>query len=77
MEEHYREVQFGTYCKTCKYQDKKEWEEPCAECLDNPLNLDSIKPIKWKEQSKKQKIAKKVKAQEQERNMYPRVSDLK
>lgn len=49
MEETYKEVYFGEYCKTCKHEMKKENEEPCDACLSEPLNLHSHKPVFWKE----------------------------
>ncbi len=45
MEDIYKEVYFGEYCKYCKYWEKKENEEPCDECLGNPVNLYSHKPM--------------------------------
>lgn len=51
MEEIYKEVYFDKYCETCEYKKLKEEEEPCRECLDNPVNLYSHKPTKWKEKS--------------------------
>lgn len=53
MEEIYKEVYYGDYCPTCKHKDKKENEEPCYECLDNPTNLYSHKPVKYEEKEKK------------------------
>lgn len=47
MEELYKEVYFYEYCETCKYKDLKENEEPCEECLSEPTNLYSHKPIKY------------------------------
>ena len=44
-----KEVYFGTYCKTCVHKDKKEHEEPCDYCLDNPMNSESHKPVKYEE----------------------------
>ena len=43
----YKEVYFDKYCKTCKHTKKTDIEEPCDECLDNPINLYSHKPVKW------------------------------
>ncbi len=40
-------VDFLTYCETCKHKNLKESEEPCDECLENPVNFDSHKPVKW------------------------------
>ena len=30
-------------------KDDKKGEEPCNECLDNPINQDSRKPVNYKE----------------------------
>ena len=49
IDEDYQEVYFYEYCKTCEYYDKPMEEEPCNECLDNPVNLYSHKPVNWKE----------------------------
>lgn len=43
----YKEVYFDQYCKTCKNRKLKEKDEPCNECLDNPTNLNSHKPVKY------------------------------
>lgn len=40
-------VAFDEYCKTCKYRDKLEEEEPCFECLTEPVNQYSRKPVRW------------------------------
>ena len=41
------EVDFHTYCETCKYKDNKEDDvnSPCYECLDEPVNVDSRRPL--------------------------------
>lgn len=49
MEYILKEVYFHEYCKTCKYSDKKEDESPCSECLEEPVNAHSHKPVYWKE----------------------------
>lgn len=43
----YKEVYFDQYCKNCKHKDKLETDDPCDECLAEPVNLYSHKPIKW------------------------------
>lgn len=48
MVNEYKEVRFDEYCETCKYESKKEDEDPCDECLNNPVNLYSKKPVNWK-----------------------------
>lgn len=45
----YKEVYFDKYCQTCKYEKTSDADDPCDECLDNPGNIDSHKPVKWKE----------------------------
>lgn len=44
-----KEVYFYEYCKTCKYAELKDDEEPCNECLTNPTNTYSHKPVNYKE----------------------------
>ena len=45
-------VNYDIYCQTCKYKDLDGIEEPCNECLDNPVNEDSKKPVKYEEEKK-------------------------
>ena len=42
-----KEVYFGQYCETCEHLNKKEDESPCYECLDEPYNVNSHKPVKY------------------------------
>ena len=44
-----KEVYFDQYCNKCKYKDKLEEKDPCHECLGNPTNLYSHKPVKYEE----------------------------
>ena len=44
-----REVNFEEYCKKCKYKDTEETDDPCNECLNQGFNIDSKKPINFKE----------------------------
>lgn len=46
-EQNYKEVYFHEYCKKCKHEKLKETEEPCSECMDEPTNLNSHKPVKY------------------------------
>lgn len=48
-EQQYKLVDFKKYCEKCKHFKKKEVEEPCDECLENPVNLFSHKPTKFEE----------------------------
>lgn len=49
MEDIYKEVHFNHYCMTCKHQNLPETEDPCFDCLNEPVNLYSHKPVKWEE----------------------------
>ena len=49
----YKEVFFHIYCESCKHKDKSDYDEPCAECLDHPLNVDSHRPVNWKKAKEK------------------------
>lgn len=44
----YKEVDFATYCKTCKYKDVDDVKDPCNDCLGEPCNLHSHKPVNYK-----------------------------
>ena len=45
--EGYKEVYFDQYCETCKHKELEQHKEPCDECLSNPTNLYSHKPVKY------------------------------
>lgn len=49
----YKEVYFHEYCKKCKHEKVKDTEEPCSECLGEPLNWNSHKPVKYEEKEKR------------------------
>ena len=55
MTEECKEVRFDWYCKSCKHKDVKDSDDPCNECLDNPVNLHSHKPTKYEEETKNSK----------------------
>lgn len=42
-------VEFEDWCKKCKHHDLLETEDPCFDCLDDPVNTHSHKPTKWEE----------------------------
>lgn len=44
----FKEVYFHEYCKQCVHKDVKEEDDPCRECLDNPINSYSHKPTEFK-----------------------------
>ena len=45
-------VDFHKWCASCKYRDNEAYKDPCNECLNNPSNEDSTKPINWKKDKK-------------------------
>lgn len=49
-----KEVDFHQYCKKCEHKTKSEFnpESPCYDCMDQPFNQDSHKPINFKEHKK-------------------------
>ena len=60
MNEHI--VDFNKYCARCKYKDNLESTLPCHECLENPVNTDSKRPVKYTptdEWVKKEELEKK------------------
>lgn len=50
MEDIYQEVYFGAYCKNCKHRNLTEEEDPCFECLAEPVNLYSHKPVRFEDE---------------------------
>lgn len=42
-------VWFADYCGRCEHKDTQETEDPCNECLNEPVNINSHKPINFKE----------------------------
>ena len=53
MDNEYKIVKFHEYCETCKHKDINEVKDPCNECLDNPGNLYSTKPVKYEKKEEK------------------------
>lgn len=43
-------VDFYKYCEICKHRTKDEIEEPCRDCLNEPVNKNSEKPVYYEEQ---------------------------
>lgn len=46
-------VDYEKYCKDCLYFTKEDFEDPCHECLNEPVNQDSHKPVKFRSKEKK------------------------
>lgn len=49
MENNYKEVYFDKYCSKCTYEKTDSGEEPCNECLAYFVNINSHKPVNFKE----------------------------
>ena len=49
MDYRYKEVYFDKYCNKCEYEKISEKENPCCECLNEPFNLHSHKPVNFEE----------------------------
>lgn len=41
-------VEYDKYCYQCVNKDVCEVENPCNECLDNPVREDTKKPLHFK-----------------------------
>lgn len=42
-----KEVYFDQYCKSCKHHGLKESKDPCNDCLVEPSNTNSHKPMNY------------------------------
>lgn len=42
-----KEVYFDQYCKSCKHHSLKESKDPCNDCLAEPSNTNSHKPMNY------------------------------
>ena len=40
-------VDFESHCKMCKHKDVPQEEDPCDECLGEPMNTDSDIPVRY------------------------------
>lgn len=49
MEVYEKEVYFGEWCAKCENFRRPENEDPCWDCLENPMNIESHKPLYFKE----------------------------
>lgn len=52
MDEEYKEVYFNEWCPKCEHENLNESDDICDECLSEPTNLNSHKPVNWKEKEK-------------------------
>ena len=49
MEYEYKEVEFWKYCEKCKHYEVEDVKDPCNDCLAEPMNLHSTKPVYFEE----------------------------
>ena len=49
MAENKKEVYFNYFCCSCKYAPRKESKDPCNDCLNQPWNTASHKPVNYEE----------------------------
>lgn len=54
-----KEVYFNQYCYRCMYANYPETADPCDECLAQPVNEDSHKPLYFKRAKKTTSRSKK------------------
>lgn len=52
MDENYKEVYFDQYCETCKYKELDAAKDPCNDCLGEPVNDGTHRPVYWEEKKK-------------------------
>ena len=55
MNDGMKEVYFDQYCETCEHSKLAESEEPCSECLSEPVNQYSHKPVKYEKSTRVEK----------------------
>lgn len=49
-------VSFRYWCPLCKYATVPETEDPCNECMHDPVNLNSTKPVKFERKDEKSSV---------------------
>lgn len=42
-----KEVYYCDYCKTCSHKNEPEDSDTCNDCLNQPYNIDSHKPVNY------------------------------
>ena len=52
MDENYKDVYFDQYCKTCKHEKLEDFKDPCNDCLSEPANDGTHRPVYWEEKEK-------------------------
>ena len=44
-------IQFEKWCPKCEHYPKDGYKDPCNECLENSVNQNSEKPVKFAQKS--------------------------
>ena len=60
MELSHNKIVSFTYCKFCEHKNKSEDDEPCFECLENPVNIDSHRPVCFKDNGSLARVMKNI-----------------
>ena len=47
--ENFKIVYYEKHCPWCKYEEVDENNDPCSECLCQPVNEHTDRPVKWEE----------------------------
>ena len=47
MDDKRKFVDHNRYCALCKHKDLEENQDPCWDCLTEPVNWNSAKPVKY------------------------------
>lgn len=43
----FKDLYFNAYCRSCKFETKDEKDSPCEDCLNEPIQSYSNKPVYW------------------------------
>lgn len=52
MTDNVKLADFHKWCRLCKYHDKAEEDDPCWDCLAQPVNYNTTKPDKFEYRTK-------------------------
>jgi len=56
MNNNHQKIVDFSYCRYCEHYKKKESDLPCDDCLDNPVNTESARPVYFKSTGLLEKI---------------------
>lgn len=59
MEPEMHFVDYATWCPSCKYEKQPDSEDPCNDCLSDPVNVESRKPVCWEANDETSNVLKK------------------